>query len=312
MGTPLDGEFPGSRPLEGEISSATEDPLGQMPTAWSIVEVHAIVADYIAMLQLELRGETYNKAAHNRALMEQLNDRSHGSIERKHQNISAILIELGYPYIEGYKPLFNYQALLEEVVTERVLGSAELGQAVALAVDAPASSPELIDLLGRLEAPPKPRETILGPTMEPGGSRGRAGSKVNYLAREHRNASLGLAGEKFVVEFERARLRREQKPSLAERVEHVAETQGDGLGFDVRSFDLDGKDRLIEVKTTAYGKETPFFLSRNEVAFSRSRSDDYHLYRVFRFRHNPRLFTLRGAMEAVCRLEPIQYQAQVR
>jgi hypothetical protein len=88
---------------------------------WSRIEVEAAVADYLDMLALELRGEPFNKANHNRDLLRVLDGRTRGSIERKHQNISAILIELGYPYIDGYKPLRNYQELLREVVEERLL-----------------------------------------------------------------------------------------------------------------------------------------------------------------------------------------------
>src|SRR5690242_12814674 len=91
-----------------------------MATDWSRFEVEAVIADYFAMLAAELMGEPYNKTEHRRQLSLLLNNRSDGSIERKHQNISAIMIELGYPYIAGYKPLGNYQKLLAEVVTERV------------------------------------------------------------------------------------------------------------------------------------------------------------------------------------------------
>jgi hypothetical protein len=63
--------------------------------------------------------ESHNKSAHRRALSGKLDGRSDGSIGRKHQ-ISAILIELGYPYIVGYKPLCNCQNLLAEVVAPRV------------------------------------------------------------------------------------------------------------------------------------------------------------------------------------------------
>ena len=42
--------------------------------------------------------------------------------------------------------------------------------------------------------------------------------------------------------------------------------RGDGAGFDVLSFDLGGKERLIEVKTTNGAARTPFFMTRNEMA----------------------------------------------
>jgi len=87
--------------------------------AWDWLECEAVVADYFAMLKYELKGERYNKTQCRRNLQPKLNDRSEGAIEFKHQNISAILIELGYPYIAGYKPAFNYQQQLKEVVRMR-------------------------------------------------------------------------------------------------------------------------------------------------------------------------------------------------
>jgi hypothetical protein len=45
------------------------------------------------------------------------------------------------------------------------------------------------------------------------------------------------------------------RDDLAQKVEWVAVTIGEGLGFDVLSFDADdGSERLIEVKTTGLGK----------------------------------------------------------
>jgi hypothetical protein len=132
------------------------------------------------------------------------------------------------------------------------------------------------------------------------------------LVVEARNHSLGRAGEEFVLNFERARLIHAGKPRLAELVEHVALTMGDGEGFDVRSYEPGGSDRLIEVKTTAYGKQTPFYLSRNELSVSQSRSDSYHLYRIFKFRDDPRLFGLKGALAETCYLDPTHFVARVK
>lgn len=57
--------------------------------SWSDLEIAATVADYMRMLTLHLTGQHYNKSAHRRTLMEQLDGRSEGAIELKHQNISA-------------------------------------------------------------------------------------------------------------------------------------------------------------------------------------------------------------------------------
>src|SRR5437868_10598947 len=108
---------------------------------WSRLEVEAAVADYLDMLALELRGEPFNKAEHNRNLARVLNGRTRGSIERKHQNISAVLIELGYPYIDGYKPLSNYQELLKDVVDERLLRATALEEEIASLIVSPPATP---------------------------------------------------------------------------------------------------------------------------------------------------------------------------
>ena len=73
-----------------------------MAEVWSDQEIDHIVADYFAMLTDELVGRSFNKAARNRDLQAVI-DRSKGSIEFKHQNISAVLLGLGQPWIEGHR-----------------------------------------------------------------------------------------------------------------------------------------------------------------------------------------------------------------
>src|SRR5271166_6368147 len=79
---------------------------------WTAEEVSLIVADYFHMLRLDLADQPFNKAEQNRSLRERFNARSKGSVEFKHQNISAVLLEMGLPYLDGYKPARNYQKRL--------------------------------------------------------------------------------------------------------------------------------------------------------------------------------------------------------
>lgn len=62
---------------------------------WSDAENDMIVADYFAMLAEDISGRPYSKAQHRRLLALSLASRSEGSIEFKHQNISAVLKALG-------------------------------------------------------------------------------------------------------------------------------------------------------------------------------------------------------------------------
>ena len=72
---------------------------------------------------------------------------------------------------------------------------------------------------------------------------------------------------------------------------------------------FNGRDRLIEVKTTRFGAMTPFFASRNEVGVSETREREYQLYRLFSFREQPKLFVLPGALRNTCELEPVSFSA---
>jgi hypothetical protein len=274
--------------------------------------VEAVVADYVAMLKDQLLGRAYNKTEHRRLLASMLDSRSDGSIERKHQNISAILIGIGHPWITGYKPLGNYQALLAEVVYDRVASDSELAVLADQAVRAPVQIPSFDAILDRIEDPPESTEVEYPPLRERLTVPGQSRTRTNYFELEERNNSLGRAGEEFIMRFEQARLREAGRESLADRIEHIALTEGDGAGFDIRSFERDGTDKFIEVKTTSYGKQTPFFVSRNEVAVSDYRGSRYHLCRLFKFRDDPRFYSLNGSIVERCILDPIQFAARPR
>ncbi len=280
-----------------------------MPGDWSRPEVEAVVADYFAMFESELVRRTYRKTEHRRALALLLNDRSEGSIEFKHQNISAVLLDYGFPYIPGYKPRSNYQQLLADVVAERVLRDRKIEREVQDAVESepPATVPR--NPLELLVDAPKPSQPFVA-REDSVPARPRVRSRVDYLERESRNASLGLAGEQLVIAFERARLERAGAAPLASRIEHLA-LHDDSAGFDILSYEVDGAERLIEVKTTGWGKLTPFFVSANELSVSRARDDCYHLYRVFDYRSTARLFTVPGALDESFDLDPSQFIARI-
>ena len=279
-----------------------------MADDWSQQEVEIIVEDYLGMLALELRGQDYNKAKRNRDLQKLLPTRTRGSIEFKHANISAVMIEMGYPYVDGYKPRINFQkSVLPGVVERRVYAMPELSGMVSKIVDQPAEPPVKVDDLLSILVEPPPRPKKKGALYE-SASAPRVRTRRNYLEQEARNQSLGRAGEELVIEFEQQRLWRAGQKRLAERIDHVA-AKADGHGFDILSFETDGRERLVEVKTTRFGQMTPFFASNNEVEVSEKRSVEYHVYRLFDFSKKPRLFLLNGSMRSTCTLEAVQFRA---
>ena len=278
-----------------------------MASSWNREEVEAVVADYFSMLTLEFSGRSYNKAAHLRALAPKLRDRNKSSIEFKRQNISAVLRDIGFPWIPGYKPRGNYQQLLFDVVANRISEDPAVDQAAFAAVAEPAVVDTFPEDRALLVDAPRIERTADGP---PPAYRARIPIRRDYLALESRNRSLGAAGEALVVEYERRRLHRAGKSALSERIDHVSVTRGDGVGYDVLSYELDGRERFIEVKTTAFDKHTPFYLSRNELSFSEEAGRQYRLYRLFEFRKQPHMFELVGSVKSHCILDPVSYQAR--
>ena len=278
---------------------------------WSREQVEAAVADYLEMLAMELRGEDYNKAERNRQLQAVIG-RTRGSIERKHQNISAVMIVQGFPYVSGYKPLGHAQKLVRDVVIERLTIAEDVQQSLNLIVEkAEVGQPTIKDLLS-IKVPPPVRERqgyAVEEELTGELSVAKRPFRKNYLEAEMRNRAIGLAGEELAMRYEHERLWRAGKRELADKIEHVSRSRGDGLGYDILSFETTGQERLIEVKTTNFGALTPFFVSRNEVGFSETTEVNFALYRLFNFRKQPGLFVLDGPLSRSCELEPFQYSA---
>lgn len=272
---------------------------------WTSKEVKLIVEDYFDMLLCELNHIKYNKSAHRRKLLPLLDGRTNGSVEFKHRNITAALMKMGLPYINGYVPSNNYQKkLLEKEIAEYIKAHKPALEMKfeTFAVDVGVIQkirPVNYDKI--IEAAPEPSEMNEDePLFRP--------VKTNFLEKEQNNRTLGELGEQFVLDFEKSRLIKAGKIKFAEKIEWVSKEKGDGLGYDILSKNTNGTDRYIEVKTTKLSKNTPIFLTKNELSFSRKNSTDFFLYRVFNFEKRPKLFILNGEYDSFCRLQPQVYK----
>jgi Protein NO VEIN, C-terminal len=265
---------------------------------WSDDELDAIVADYFSMLRAELSQQLYVKSHHSAVLMKQIG-RTHRSVEFKHQNISAVLEEMGLPWIVGYKPKRNYQASIFGAI-DRYLSSNEeityeqlppkvltIFDDAAMFVDAPALQP----------ASDRPWQLD------------RLIRKFDPAERDLRNRSLGRAGEEFVLAVEKERLAKFRKPELLRKVRWVSAEDGDGAGYDILSFEPDGRERLIEVKTTNGAARTPFFLSENERQRAAVSAESWRLYRLHSFAQKPRIFQIVPPIDEVLHLRPDTWRA---
>jgi len=270
---------------------------------WTDEENDLIVADYFAMLADDIAERRYSKTEHRRALLPLLNDRSEGSVEFKHQNISAVLKGLGEDWIPGYKPAFNFQMTLVDAVARWL----------ALHPDWLGRMPGMRPVTGLQEAtrlwigppptlsnqpPPQELEQML-----------HIARKFDVAGRDERNRALGRAGEECVLAHEQASLQAVGREDLARKVRWVSEEDGDGAGYDIKSFAPDGRSRLIEVKTTNGWERTPFLITRNELAVAEERRSEWRLFRLWNFSREPKAFELHPPLDAHVALTATTFQA---
>ena len=285
------------------------------------------------MLAAELAGRPYVKAHHARDLMARTG-RSHRSVEFKHMNLSSVLADLGLPTIRGYRRMDNIQNALFPAV-ERYLDAHPNAWSLGLSSSSPWqgeedreaaqgsaprqssvhepdqpfaspwSQPDAPPVILPITAPPP-----LGPARKPRPEGlARIVRKYDPAARDHRNRVLGQWGERHVFHHERAFLIAQDRPDLARKVEWTSQERGDGAGYDIRSFDPAGRERLIEVKATRGGPATDFFLTRTEREVSVERPDAWRLYRLHNLAAAPGLFQLKPPLKAAVTLTAETWRA---
>ena len=269
---------------------------------WTDEENDLIVADYFAMLVDDLAGKPLNKAASYRQLADRI-DRSVKAIEYKHQNISAVLKALGETWLTGLAPAFNFQSSLEDAVLRWMNSHPEW------VLRAPGNRPSTglhdaaqfwIGPPPTLSNQPPPQELDLML---------RIARKSDVAGRDERNRVLGRAGEERVLAYERSVLRSAGRDDLARKVRWVSEEDGDGAGYDITSFEQDGRSRLIEVKTTNGWDRTPFHITRNELAVAEERRVEWCLFRLWNFSREPKAFELRPPLDSHVSLTATSYRA---
>ena len=268
---------------------------------WTDPENDAIVADYFSMLSEELAGNSYNKAAHNRALQVSIG-RSKGSIEFKHQNISAVLKCLGETWINGYKPAFNFQMSLADAVARHLQ---KRDGWITKKPSIPLGAPEAPGSI-YIDTPPTLKNTPPPAEWEQMQSVAR---KYDVARRIENNRVLGKDGEERVLHHEFATLTNAGRHDLAKKVRWVSQEDGDGAGYDIASYTPKGNSRLIEVKTTNGCERTPFYITRNELAVAEENRNTWTLFRLWNFSREPRAFELHPPLEAHAELTATTFQA---
>lgn len=159
----------------------------------------------------------------------------------------------------------------------------------------------------KLDLVPTPKETISSNKRS-----FKPFKNIDFIKNEIENKRLGFLGELFVIQNEKKILAENGRSDLADLVEHSSEVHGDGLGYDIISFELNGDKKFIEVKTTRSEINRPFYLTKNEIEFSKLNSRNYYLYRLFDFDTNinvGKFYQIKGDLYKELELDAILYLA---
>jgi hypothetical protein len=160
-----------------------------------------------------------------------------------------------------------------------------------------------------LNSPPKPNKYRKGISTEE--FRGRKG--VDFSKKDKSNKELGLLGEELVLEYEIEFLKDNNRHDLAKKVAHHSVVIGDGLGYDILSYDLNGAKKFIEVKTTRGISKTDFFVTQTELRRSKAETE-FYLYRVYEFcekTKSGKLYIKKGSLSNNFDLIPNEYKAKI-
>ena len=164
----------------------------------------------------------------------------------------------------------------------------------------------MVRVEGVFVPPPEPTTMTAKVELEP------PVRQIDFALRDAMNRRLGEMGGRRVVDLEKRRLLAAGRDDLTGKLGWVSNTSGNGLGYDIVSFGHECGDELhLEVKTTTLGRHFPFMVSANEVRVSAREPDAYMLYRVFGFSREPKVYVLKGAIEAACRLAATMYRATI-
>lgn len=135
------------------------------------------------------------------------------------------------------------------------------------------------------------------------------GKHVNFTSLQKKRTHVGNSGEEIVLKYEMVNLPK----SLRNKVAHASVEEGDGLGYDILSFDENGEEKYIEVKTTTGDWFKSFFVTQHELERSLQEQDSFYLYRLFNLDVDDQkadYFIIRGDISEYC-TDPTEYKIKL-
>lgn len=141
-------------------------------------------------------------------------------------------------------------------------------------------------------------------------------TKIVDLEKENKkNKRLGEHGELVVLNTERDFLRKIGKVVLAKRIRQISK-ENISAGYDILSFEEDGRDKYIEVKSTnnSPSSKANFLITINECEKAKELKN-YYIYIVFNVKSiNPKIWRLRDPFSLQGKgltLTPISFRVEI-
>lgn len=135
--------------------------------------------------------------------------------------------------------------------------------------------------------------------------------KIDFEKENTINCKIGEHGERIVMKIEKDKLISWGKKDLADKVQRKSE-ESDSFGYDILSFDQDGKEIFIEVKSTQHKADNnlaQFFISSNEYSKAMN-CPNYYIYVVFEVNtRTPKILKIENlpSLEGKISIKPVNY-----
>ena len=144
----------------------------------------------------------------------------------------------------------------------------------------------------------------------------RTKEDINYSEQQAISQKIGDRGEELVLRNEIEKIKQWGLPDeILSKVRRVS-LESDDYGFDILSFDKDGNERYLEVKTTkSNGKNFSFILTKNEFEQAKKYGNKYSFVIVFDILNNPHIWYMGNPFVEKpykVKIQPFQYRVDVK
>lgn len=137
--------------------------------------------------------------------------------------------------------------------------------------------------------------------------------KTDYKQINLSKEKVGKDSEELIYNLEKEKLLKENRSDLAQLVFWESKENGDGAGYDIRSYEKKNEEYVeiyIEVKGTNKSVNEPFEISKNEIETSNKYKEQYYIYRVGNVYTNPKFYKINGRIKDNFSLEATSFKAR--